>query len=59
MSDIAKIQTEVSTQLANKEVMQTLVTTTFKGLATAQIKQAIVEGLIRGFTFKDFLDKNI
>ncbi len=50
---------EVSMQLANKEVMATLVTTTFKGLATAQIKQAIVEGMIRGFTFKDFLDKNI
>ncbi len=59
MTDIAKIHTEVSDQIANKEVMQTLVTTTFKGLQPTVVKAAIVEGMMRGFTFKDFLEKNV
>ena len=32
---------------------------TFKGLQVASAKQAMLEGMMRGFTFKDFLEKNI
>lgn len=59
IKDIALIQQEVGVQLQDKEVMKALVTTTFKGLQEASVKQAIVEGMMRGFTFKDFLEKNI
>ncbi len=56
---IVGIQKEVTTQLANKDVMNALVNTTFKGLSEISVKQAITEGMMRGFTFKDFLEKNV
>lgn len=59
MNEIAIINEEVKQQLANPEVLQTLIATTFKGVNQALVPQAIVEGRIRGFTFKDFLEKNI
>ena len=58
-TDIQKIQSEVIEKLADKETMTTLVATTFKGLDEKNIKQAIVEGMLRGFRFEDFLEKNI
>lgn len=58
-TDIAKIQQEITTQLANKEVLKALVATTFKGLSEVIVPQAMLEGMIRGYTFKDFLEKNI
>lgn len=56
---IQEIQSEVAKELSNKEVLATLVATTFNGLQPAMVKQAIVEGMMRGFTFKDFLEKNV
>jgi hypothetical protein len=56
---VVKIQNEVTSQLASKEVMSALIGTTFKGLGEVQVKQAITEGMMRGFTFKDFLEKNV
>ena len=58
-TDIVKIQDEVSKQLANKETLGMLVATTFKGLEERNVRQAIVEGMIRGFQFSDFLEKNV
>lgn len=59
MSEIIKIQNEVDVELSNPEAMKMLVLTTFKGLSATNVKQAMVEGYMRGFTFKDFLEKNI
>jgi len=59
MTDLIKIEDEVKLQLSNKEVMSTLVATTFKGLNQNLIKQAIVEGHMRGYKFQDFLEKNV
>lgn len=56
---VAKVNREVEMQLSDPETMKTLVMTTFKGLQPPVIKQAIVEGMVRGFTFKDFLEKNV
>lgn len=53
------IQTEVTNELNNKAVLTALMATTFKGLSGDTLKVAIVEGMSRGFTFKDFLEKNI
>ena len=58
-TDIKIINAQVTKELANKETLQTLVTTTFKGLDETSIKQAMVEGMLRGFTFEDFLQKNV
>src|SRR3990167_10317032 len=57
--NILEIQKEIKTQLRKKEVMDALVVTTFKGLSQNVIPRAIMEGMMRGFTFKDFLEKNI
>lgn len=56
---IQKINNEVEIQLQDKKVLATLVETTFKGLTETNIKKAMVEGMVRGFTFKDFLEKKV
>lgn len=59
MTEIIKIKQEIDSQLANKEVLNALVATTFKGLQPEVMKKAILEGMMRGFQFKDFLEKNV
>lgn len=57
--DIALIQKEVDAQVGDPKIAQTLVSTVFKGLQPASMKTALLEGRLRGFEFKDFLEKNI
>ena len=59
MSNLQQITAQVTTELGNKETVTTLLATTFKGFQPALMKQAILEGMIRGFEFKDFLEKNV
>lgn len=59
MTNIVEIQEQIKLELGNKKVMEALVATTFKGLAVPQIYLAIQEGILRGFEFKDFLEKNV
>ena len=59
MTNIIAIQEEIKTELSNPKVMGALVATTFKGLSNQTIMLAIQEGMMRGFTFKDFLEKNV
>lgn len=58
-TDLVQIKNEINTQLADKETFESLLQTTFKGLAASNVKRAVMEGVMRGFTFKDFLEKNI
>ena len=58
-TDIAKIQGEINEQLKSPEVLNALVNTTFKGLDVQTMKRAMLEGMMRGFKFQDFLEKNI
>ena len=58
-TDIKIINERVTKELANPQVFNTLVATTFKGLEKENIERAMVEGMIRGFTFEDFLEKNV
>lgn len=58
-SSLVNIHSEVTRELASPEVMKSLVATTFKGLSENSVKQAITEGMMRGFKFKDFLEKNV
>jgi hypothetical protein len=57
--DLIAIKNEINTQLGDKETLNALLVTTFKGLQPQSVKRAIMEGVMRGFTFKDFLEKNI
>ena len=56
---VVEIQKEVTSQLANKEVMNALIATTFNGFSEVMVKQAITEGMMRGFNFKNFLQKDV
>ena len=58
-TQIIEIQEEIKKELGNVSVMKALVATTFKGLAVPQIYLAVQEGMLRGFLFKDFLEKNV
>src|SRR4051812_4494484 len=56
---VQTVTNEVELQLQDAKTLQTLVDTTFKGLEKDNIKKAMIEGMIRGFTFKDFLEKKV
>lgn len=59
MTNLITIKEEINKQIADKEVFGTLLATTFKGLEGATAKRAMLEGMMRGFEFKDFLEKNV
>lgn len=59
MTDIVKIKDNINKQLANAETLKSLLDTTFKGLEAQTMKRAMLEGMMRGFEFKDFLEKNV
>jgi hypothetical protein len=59
MTNIIAIQEEIKNELSNPKVMGALVSTTFKGLDTKNVMLAIQEGMLRGFKFADFLEKNV
>lgn len=58
-SSVELINIEINRELSNEVVGKALLATTFKGLTATSMKQAIMEGMIRGYTFKDFLEKNV
>lgn len=53
------INKEIAEELKNPAIGRALLATTFKGLSEASMKQAIFEGITRGFTFKEFLQKDV
>lgn len=58
-SQVEIINQEINRELSNESVGKALLATTFKGLTQVSMKQALMEGMIRGFSFKDFMLKNI
>lgn len=59
MSNLEIITKEINSELEKKEIQSALLATTFKGLTLGNMKMAMFEGMTRGFTFKDFLEKNV
>lgn len=57
--ELALIKKEIENNLKDREVVASLLSTTFKGLTEVKAKEAMLEGMFRGFAFKDFLEKNI
>lgn len=58
MNTLQIINEEINKELT-AETSRALLATTFKGLTPVVMKQAIMEGMMRGFSFKDFLEKNV
>lgn len=58
-TQIQIINDEINVQLGDPKTMNALIATTFNGLQPIQVRQAIMEGMMRGFTFKNFLQKDI
>ena len=56
---LVEINKQVTKELANREIMKSLIATTFKDFSEVMVKSAIVEGMMRGFEFTDFLQKNV
>ncbi len=57
--DLTIITADINRQLKDPKIAGALLETTFKGLSMENMQKAILEGVIRGFTFKDFLEKNV
>lgn len=56
---LVDIQKEINKQIKDPEAFKILVATTFNGLDAQKAKRAMMEGMMRGFTFQDFLKKNV
>lgn len=56
---LAIVNKEISKELADPAIVRGLLATTFKGLQEPIMRQAIFEGIVRGFKFKDFLEGNV
>jgi hypothetical protein len=57
--NLVEIKNEINTKIADAETFAVLVSTTFKGLEAPLAKRALLEGMMRGFKFEDFLTKNV
>lgn len=59
MSNLELLTQEINSELEKVEIQKVLLSTTFKGLSLGLMKTAMFEGMTRGFTFKNFLQKDI
>lgn len=62
MSEKTQVQIvndEIAIELGDQKTRQTLLATTFKGFTPILMHQAILEGMLRGFTFRNFLQKDV
>lgn len=58
-SQLEIIGKELTRELASPEVKRALLETTFKKFTPELMHQAMFEGMLRGYTFQDFLQKNV
>lgn len=56
---ISEIKKELGTFIGNKDNLNALLKTTFNGLGQQQAEQAMLEGMIRGFSITDFMQKDV
>jgi len=59
MSELELITKEINSELEKVEIQKVLLATTFKGLSLGNMKMAMFEGMSRGFSFKNFLQKDV
>lgn len=59
-SQLEIVETEFKKELqVNQKALKALLQTTFKSFTPELMQQAIFEGMMRGFTFKNFLEKDV
>lgn len=58
-TQVQVVNEEINRELADPKTGQALLATTFKGLTAVTMKQAILEGMLLGFSFKNFLQRDI
>lgn len=58
-SQVAIFNEEIKRELSDPNVGKALLATTFKGLTDVTMKQAMLEWMIRGGKFKEFLQKDV
>lgn len=56
---IKDMQTEIDKNFADPTTLNALLTITFNGMKAEVAKRAALEATMRGYTFKDFLEKNV
>jgi len=56
---VTAINDRLNKELADPKAFRALIATTFNGMDEQRTKQALMEGMIRGFKFEDFLHKNV
>lgn len=58
-TEISAIKQEINRHLADKDVVRSLLATTFSSLKEPVMKEALLAAMMRGFKFEDFLNKNV
>lgn len=58
-SKVALIKAEINKQLGDADTLKSLLDTTFKGLEAPVAKRAMLEGMVRGFSFQNFLERDV
>lgn len=58
-SNLVKIREEVKTIVSDKETMNALLQSTFNKMTPEVAKQAMLEAMLRGFTFDNLLQKDV
>lgn len=59
ISLVEKVSQEIAFELKNEKAIKVLIATTFKDFDVEMVKQALFEGMMRGFSFKDFVEKKV
>lgn len=58
-SNLLVVTRETNTELQNVEVQNALLATVFKDFPLPLMKQAVMDGVLRGFELKNFLEKDV
>lgn len=58
-TSLVEVKKELNARVGDNETLRQLVETTFTGLSVEVAKKAMLEALMRGFQFDDFLKKNV
>lgn len=58
-TSLVEVKKELNTIIGDKETLAQVVQTAFNGLGVDTAKQAMLEAMMRGFQFDDFLKKNV
>lgn len=59
MTNIQTVNKEIAENFSNQETANALLATTFKGLNVVVAKEAMLNGMLQGFTFENFLKKDV